>query len=373
MRTNVVALMLLSVLCSHAVAGLTGNIVNGGNFENPDAIKTNNLGVIGKRPWQFNNDYTLEQQAALGRVNDVGLWIGSYGAMTHYDDPRSLWPGTHIDYSNTGTGMGCTNVSVDPFDGANHVMETTGFRSIAFQIMAAPANQATGTASISFDYFWKVWAAPPAYTRFQVRVFGLQELPTFWDGYRFDGNEQLPGAAEVFRSPTWDNEWMDWVDPVHHITTPPDPPAWQNYTTTFELAQTYPYYYILYNGVTYHEAHEYFWLEGGRPTDSFALAWDDVSLQLRALVLYGDMNRDGNVNALDISLFISRLTTGTYQEECDVNQDGACNALDISPFVSCITGGACGGGQTGGGAVPEPTAAAAILAALVGGLFRRSR
>ena len=38
--------------------------------------------------------------------------------------------------------------------------------------------------------------------------------------------------------------------------------------------------------------------------------------------LLGDVNRDDTVNFLDISPFISRLASGTFQVEADVNQDG---------------------------------------------------
>jgi hypothetical protein len=174
--------------------------------------------------------------------------------------------------------------------------------------------------------------------------------------------------VQVFASPCWDYEWTNWVDPVWHITTPPDPPAWQNYSTTFNLSQTFPYYYILYNGVTYQEGHDYFWMEGGRPTDTFALAWDNVSIQLPRLLL-GDVNLDGAVNALDISGFVNRLTTGVYQAEADINKDLAVNALDISGFVSCLTGGACGG-EAGGSVVPEP-ATFSVLVLAAGALGRR--
>ena len=54
-------------------------------------------------------------------------------------------------------------------------------------------------------------------------------------------------------------------------------------------------------------------------------------------VLLGDVNRDDTVNFLDISPFISRLTTGTFQAEADVNQDGVVSFLDISSFIALLS------------------------------------
>lgn len=73
------------------------------------------------------------------------------------------------------------------------------------------------------------------------------------------------------------------------------------------------------------------------------------------IVLRGDVNEDGVVNALDISPFVSHLTAGTYLAEADMNSDGLVNALDISGFVAALTGGGASAG------VPEP-ATLAILA-----------
>lgn len=80
--------------------------------------------------------------------------------------------------------------------------------------------------------------------------------------------------------------------------------------------------------------------------------------------LLGDVNLDGAVNALDISPFVSRLTTGDYQVEADCNKDGLVNALDISPFITILTGG---GGAT---AVPEPATVGLVV---LGGLVLRQR
>ena len=51
----------------------------------------------------------------------------------------------------------------------------------------------------------------------------------------------------------------------------------------------------------------------------------------------GDANRDGVVDFLDISPFISALSAGDFLEEADLNQDGVVNFLDISPFISLLS------------------------------------
>ena len=54
--------------------------------------------------------------------------------------------------------------------------------------------------------------------------------------------------------------------------------------------------------------------------------------------ILGDVNLDGNVNFLDISPFISVLSTGDNQAEADCNEDGEVNFLDISPFIGILAG-----------------------------------
>ena len=61
-----------------------------------------------------------------------------------------------------------------------------------------------------------------------------------------------------------------------------------------------------------------------------------VALPDSPSVLLADINRDGIVNFLDISPFISRLSNGVFQLEADVNQDGEVNFLDISPFIAIL-------------------------------------
>ena len=51
------------------------------------------------------------------------------------------------------------------------------------------------------------------------------------------------------------------------------------------------------------------------------------------------MNRNGDVDFLDISPFIGRLSDGTYQFEADMNDDEVVDFLDISPFITRLSQG----------------------------------
>lgn len=54
--------------------------------------------------------------------------------------------------------------------------------------------------------------------------------------------------------------------------------------------------------------------------------------------LLGDVNLDGLVNFLDISPFISVLSTGGFQAEADIDLSGDVNFLDITPFIAILSG-----------------------------------
>ena len=54
--------------------------------------------------------------------------------------------------------------------------------------------------------------------------------------------------------------------------------------------------------------------------------------------LMGDVNLDSEVNFLDISTFISILSTSDFQAEADMDGSGEVDFLDISPFISVLSG-----------------------------------
>ena len=56
-------------------------------------------------------------------------------------------------------------------------------------------------------------------------------------------------------------------------------------------------------------------------------------------LILGDVNRDGNVNFLDIQPFIEALASQEFQAEADIDQNGVVNFLDISPFIGLLSAG----------------------------------
>ena len=63
----------------------------------------------------------------------------------------------------------------------------------------------------------------------------------------------------------------------------------------------------------------------------------DATVTLTLSLTLGDVNRDGEVNFLDISPFISLLSAGGFQEEADIDGNGVVNFLDIAPFIRLLT------------------------------------
>lgn len=58
----------------------------------------------------------------------------------------------------------------------------------------------------------------------------------------------------------------------------------------------------------------------------------------RAAFIPADVNRDGNVNLLDVGPFINFLSSGDYLLEADMNCDGVVNLLDVGGFVGALGG-----------------------------------
>ena len=56
-------------------------------------------------------------------------------------------------------------------------------------------------------------------------------------------------------------------------------------------------------------------------------------------VLLGDVSLDGTVDFLDISPFITVLSTGEFQVEADLDESGVVDFLDISPFINVLSQG----------------------------------
>lgn len=55
-------------------------------------------------------------------------------------------------------------------------------------------------------------------------------------------------------------------------------------------------------------------------------------------VILGDVNRDGDVNFLDIAPFIEVLSNNEFQVEADIDLCGKVDFLDIAPFIQLLAG-----------------------------------
>lgn len=55
-------------------------------------------------------------------------------------------------------------------------------------------------------------------------------------------------------------------------------------------------------------------------------------------IIIGDLNGDGNINALDISPFVDVLISGDYVFEADIDLDGLVNLLDVDRFIDLLLG-----------------------------------
>ncbi len=55
-------------------------------------------------------------------------------------------------------------------------------------------------------------------------------------------------------------------------------------------------------------------------------------------VLLSDANLDGIADFLDISPFISLLSSGTFLDQADIDRNGEVNLLDIYPFIGIMSG-----------------------------------
>ena len=62
----------------------------------------------------------------------------------------------------------------------------------------------------------------------------------------------------------------------------------------------------------------------------------------------GDLNRDGQVNGLDVDPFVNVLLNGSYQVEADMNLNARVNGGDVASFIDVVTDGGVAG-------VPEPS------------------
>jgi len=71
--------------------------------------------------------------------------------------------------------------------------------------------------------------------------------------------------------------------------------------------------------------------------DLLVVSLDGNVFRLDSVTTLGDVNRDGVVDFLDISPFVTVLSTGGSQAEADIDGDGDVSFFDISPFIDILS------------------------------------
>ena len=358
----------LALAPSVAFAALSSNVVVGGDFESPAALKLLDsprtqaeidAGSEPVRSWQFHSGGVAAETAGgytSGQsFSDLGKWIGGWAISTN-DDPRAL-------YNQTGDNGAPNNVSLINRDGQpTHVMEGVRFRSWVSQVVAAPANHVAGTASIDFDYLFNQWEPDPvgeADSIFHVWIGGLNSLPTYtsragpiFGGYLDGSASGTDGAWSL--NPLWDspnfNSFSSGGTAIgfDKPITGSQGQIWHNFSdmypdqVTFNVSTPYPYYYVSVWQTVYSEPHDYFWLYNGKPSDQMAVAIDNIELRVSVGgPRRGDANHDYLVTDADktifISALISRLTSGVYDFNLDCDGDGSLTPSDYAAFLPILT------------------------------------
>ena len=72
---------------------------------------------------------------------------------------------------------------------------------------------------------------------------------------------------------------------------------------------------------------------GPFPSSSFGASNDYIV----KVAVIGDVNKDCQINLLDVDPFVDLLASGGYSVEADINQDGALNLLDVNEFIGLLS------------------------------------
>jgi hypothetical protein len=418
---RIIASMSFALIATAAVAAeLSPNLLPYGDFEAPEAVKTQTSGLT-QEEW----DAQAAPIPAWGfhPAFDLGRWIGSWGIST-YDDPRQAW-------SQGGATPATLNRSTAA--GGNRFLEGVSLHPWVGVFVAAPTNMVAGPAKLDFDFYFNYWDTvniDTTWQKFQVVIHGLHadDLPQWQDrflienGDDWDNSEPPHGSPQAnwtriysgaeFNSvlhgqdlvgdpqrpylPSQGDQWHAYSDGWTEISPSgyvPGPGEGEDgltlfYNGEFTIDDTYDYFYLTFRMTSYWFSHPYFWLHDGRPSDAMSVAIDNVSLQVSVGdpvpdPVPGDFSGDGEVNTADINPFILALThqqawieamqaiLGEHLNDqqiiayVDPNSDGVINTADIVPFINLLTGG-------GGAIIPEPSSLALLgVCAMV--LARRRR
>ena len=105
-------------------------------------------------------------------------------------------------------------------------------------------------------------------------------------------------------------------------------------------------------------------VDDGNPIrPNFGTATIRVVPELRPIL--GDVNRDGQVNGLDVDPFVDRVVSGSFQFEADMNEDGWVDGLDVDLFIGG-SGPLLGERAFDTAVVPEPSTLVTAILGLIG-------
>ncbi|MCC7408039.1 MAG: PEP-CTERM sorting domain-containing protein, partial [Phycisphaeraceae bacterium] len=367
-RRRVLPVVLAATLSANlaGAAVLGGNVIQGGDFEDLSRLK-------------LGQDLGGNQQAVFTAATDVGRFLADW-SISSYNDPFVAWVSESVPYVSR---MNRSLVN------GNGVLENDRYGSRWGQWTPAPARATTGTASLSFDYLWQIWAGDDVRDWFNVdaevpeslslRVYGADALPAdgLWVG----------DAASGYMDPTSATSGLggELLYEVGWSKADGDPAStdWRHLDATFDLTRTYAYYALVGESWVY-GSQQNGWVARYTVVPITANAVDNLVLRLPVVPdpIPGDVNRDAMVNVQDINPFVALLaggeagTTGLPDEEllivADLNHDGHINVQDINPFVSLLTGAGQGEmAQTLSLVVPEPGLGVVMAGWLAVMLLRR--
>jgi hypothetical protein len=253
------------------------------------------LGALPVRAWQFHPQFDLGRWLGQWTRGHVGSGFDTVGTFTLFDDPRAARAAGQMNYDQ--------NVSLDPLDSGNHVMEAVSFRGGIGVYIQAPGGQTAGPATLDFDYYFADWTCTSADhgnvcgqapVRLTGWVWGVtqEQLPDWPDrtmgmdadmvnAILHDGSSGTLPYTLLFESHRW-NTFGPSNDP--QVTTQPvEPLEWRtlsdDYAGEFDLDQTFPYYFVQLQMNVFSEQDPK-WFTGDLPTDSFSLAVDNVDFRM---------------------------------------------------------------------------------------------
>ncbi|MCC7147302.1 MAG: PEP-CTERM sorting domain-containing protein [Phycisphaeraceae bacterium] len=353
--------LVVGLLAWPASAGLSPNLLYGGDFEDLSALKL--------RETAYGHEYS-----AFNAATDLSRWVAAKSISAH-DDPYAAW----LEFvMPVPAPMNRTRVA------GNGVLENVSWASGWGQWVPAPAHLTTGQATIDFDYLWRVWAGDddirdwfnhdaPVPESLALRVYGAQSLPgegqavgSSLSGFLDPLNPSAPTAAgaDLLYEISWDKAQGD-----------PGLNAWLHQSAAFAVTEAYAYFAVVGYSQVYGQE-QIGWYESDMVISYLANAVDNIALRVPLSITPGDFNGDGTVTLSDVNPFKLALTDvqSLYLQypdldlpAADPDGDGQITLSDIPVFKSLLAG------SSQPAVVPEPAAASLLLLSALGVACRRNR